>query len=128
PTTSRPMTTRRVCARPTGRTTSGSSSSSAATTRITSSTSTRTSPRTDLGTDVLIYVDTSDVRDGALAELKWAIEELAAYVGNAQRRMLAYSAFLLRRPAAHDRRTRASRRGLRPPAPWRASPASVRAH
>jgi len=27
---------------------------------------------------VLIYVDTSDVRDGALAELKWAIEELAA--------------------------------------------------
>jgi hypothetical protein len=42
---------------------------------------------------VLIYVDTSDVRDGALAELKWAIEELAAYVGNAQRRMLAYSAF-----------------------------------
>jgi hypothetical protein len=37
---------------------------------------------------VLIYVDTSDVRDGALAELKWAIEELAAYVGNAQRRML----------------------------------------
>src|SRR5436309_860840 len=87
------MTTRRVCARPTGRTTSGSSSSSAATTRITSSTSTRTSPRTDLGTDVPIYVDTSDVRDGALAELKWAIEELAAYIGNAQRRMLAYSAF-----------------------------------
>src|SRR5213080_4131182 len=87
------MTTRRVCARPTSRTTSGSSSSSAATTRITSSTSTRTSPRTDLGTDVLIYVDTSDVRDGALAELKWAIEELAAYIGNAQRRMLAYSAF-----------------------------------
>jgi len=42
---------------------------------------------------VLIYVDTSNVRDGALAELKWAIEELAAYVGNAQRRMLAYSAF-----------------------------------
>ena len=42
---------------------------------------------------MLIYVDTSDVRDGALAELKWAIEELAAYVGNAQRRMLAYSAF-----------------------------------
>src|SRR5947209_20158597 len=73
------MTMRRVCARPTGRTTSGSSSSSAATTRITSSTSTRTSPRTDLGTDVLIYVDTSDVRDGALADLKWAIGELAAY-------------------------------------------------
>ena len=42
---------------------------------------------------MLIYVDTSDVRDGALAELKWAIEELAAYIGNAQRRMLAYSAF-----------------------------------
>jgi len=42
---------------------------------------------------VLIYVDTSDVRDGALAELKWAIEELAAYEGNAQRRMLAYSAW-----------------------------------
>jgi hypothetical protein len=41
----------------------------------------------------LIYVDTSDVRDGALPHLKGAIEELSAFVAGTQHRLLAYNAF-----------------------------------
>jgi hypothetical protein len=41
----------------------------------------------------LIYVDTSDVRDGALAELKDAIGDLASHVERAQRQIIAYRAF-----------------------------------
>lgn len=41
----------------------------------------------------LIYVDTSDVRDGALAELKDAIGELAGHVERTQQQMVVYRAF-----------------------------------
>jgi hypothetical protein len=41
----------------------------------------------------LIYVDTSDVRDGALAELKDAIGELARHAEWSQRQMITYRAF-----------------------------------
>jgi hypothetical protein len=39
----------------------------------------------------LVYVDTSDVRDGALEELKRAIGELAAFVEANEPRVLAYT-------------------------------------
>jgi hypothetical protein len=41
----------------------------------------------------LIYVDTSEVRDGALTEVKTAIGELARHVERASPQVLAYDAF-----------------------------------
>jgi hypothetical protein len=41
----------------------------------------------------LVYVETSDVRDGALGELKSAIGELASHVEHTNPKLLAYDAF-----------------------------------
>jgi hypothetical protein len=41
----------------------------------------------------LVYVDTSDVREGALAELKGAIRKLADFVEENEPRLLSYSVF-----------------------------------
>lgn len=41
----------------------------------------------------LVYVDTSDVREGALEELKGAVAELAEFVETNVPRIVAYSAF-----------------------------------
>lgn len=42
----------------------------------------------------LVYVDTSEVREGARAELEVAIAELAAFVEANEPRLLAYNAYL----------------------------------
>jgi hypothetical protein len=41
----------------------------------------------------LIYIDTSDVRDGALEELKKAIRELAEFVDANEPRLIAYNVY-----------------------------------
>lgn len=41
----------------------------------------------------LVYVDTSEVREGALEELKGAIEELAAFIEANHPRILAYNVY-----------------------------------
>ena len=41
----------------------------------------------------LIYVDTSDVREGALDELKSAIEELADFVEKNEPQLISYNAY-----------------------------------
>jgi hypothetical protein len=41
----------------------------------------------------LVYVDTSDVREGALEELKVAIGELAEFIRANEPRLIAYNAF-----------------------------------
>jgi quinol monooxygenase YgiN len=42
----------------------------------------------------LVYVDTSEVREGALDELKGAIEELVAFIDANEPQILAYSVYL----------------------------------
>lgn len=42
----------------------------------------------------LVYIDTSDVREGALDELKTAIRELADFVEANEPRLIAYNAYL----------------------------------
>lgn len=42
----------------------------------------------------LIYIDTSEVREGALDELKGAIRELAAFIDANEPRILAYRVYL----------------------------------
>ena len=42
----------------------------------------------------LVYVDTSDVREGALEELKGAIQELAAFVEANEPRLIAYNVYI----------------------------------
>jgi quinol monooxygenase YgiN len=42
----------------------------------------------------LVYVDTSEVRDGALAELKEAIAELVEFIEVNEPRLLAYAVYL----------------------------------
>ena len=41
----------------------------------------------------LVYVDTSDVREGALEELKRAVTELAEFVESHEPRIVSYAAF-----------------------------------
>jgi hypothetical protein len=42
----------------------------------------------------IVYVDTSEVREGALDELRGAIEELAAFVEANEPQLIAYNAYL----------------------------------
>jgi hypothetical protein len=42
----------------------------------------------------LVYIDTSDVRDGALEELKGAIEELVEFIDANEPQLMAYSVYL----------------------------------
>jgi hypothetical protein len=42
----------------------------------------------------LVYIDTSQVREGALDELKGAIEELVAFIDANEPQILAYSVYL----------------------------------
>jgi hypothetical protein len=42
----------------------------------------------------LVYIDTSEVREGALEELKGAIEELVAFIDANEPQILAYSVYL----------------------------------
>lgn len=42
----------------------------------------------------LLYIDTSEVREGALDELKGAIEELVAFIDANEHQILAYSVYL----------------------------------
>lgn len=42
----------------------------------------------------LVYVDTSDVREGALEELKGAIQELAEFIEDNEPRLIAYNAYI----------------------------------
>ena len=42
----------------------------------------------------LVYIDTSEVREGVLDELKGAIEELVAFIDANEPRILAYSVYL----------------------------------
>ena len=44
--------------------------------------------------DLILYVDTSDVREGALEELKPAIRELVEFVEMHEPRLIAYNAYL----------------------------------
>ena len=44
--------------------------------------------------DTIVYIDTSDVREGALEELKAAVEELVVFVQESEPRLLAYNAYL----------------------------------
>ena len=43
---------------------------------------------------VILYLDTSEVRDGALEELKQAIEELVAFIEATEPRLIAYNVYL----------------------------------
>jgi quinol monooxygenase YgiN len=43
--------------------------------------------------NVIVYVDTSEVREGALAELKTAIKELADFVDANEPRLIAYNVY-----------------------------------
>jgi quinol monooxygenase YgiN len=43
---------------------------------------------------VIVYVDTSDVREGALEELKSAMKELVAFVQANEPRIIAYNVYL----------------------------------
>jgi len=42
----------------------------------------------------LVYVDTSDVREGALEELKGAIQELAEFIEDNEPRLIAYNVYI----------------------------------
>jgi hypothetical protein len=42
----------------------------------------------------LVYVDTSDVRDGALEELKGAIQELVGFIDVNEPQLIAYNVYL----------------------------------
>jgi hypothetical protein len=42
----------------------------------------------------LVYIDTSEVREGALDDLKGAIEELVAFIDANEPRILAYNVYL----------------------------------
>lgn len=44
--------------------------------------------------DAIVYVDTSDVREGALEELKDAIKELVDFVEANEPRLIAYNVYL----------------------------------
>jgi hypothetical protein len=44
--------------------------------------------------DLILYVDTSDVREGALEELKPAIRELVGFVEANEPRLIAYNVYL----------------------------------
>ena len=44
--------------------------------------------------DEIVYVDTSDVREGALEELKAAIKELVDFVAANEPRLIAYNVYL----------------------------------
>jgi len=44
--------------------------------------------------DEIVYVDTAEVREGALDELKAALEELVAFVAANEPRIVAYNAYL----------------------------------
>ena len=44
--------------------------------------------------DLILYVDSSDVRDGALEELKPAIEELADFIEENEPQLIAYHVYL----------------------------------
>jgi hypothetical protein len=43
--------------------------------------------------DAIVYVDTSDVREGALEELKTAIKELVEFIEANEPRLLAYNVY-----------------------------------
>jgi quinol monooxygenase YgiN len=43
---------------------------------------------------LLIYVDTSDVRDGAVEELRGAIRELVEFIDSNERQIVAYGVYL----------------------------------
>lgn len=44
--------------------------------------------------DAIVYVDTADVRDGALEELKAALKELVDFIDANEPRLIAYNAYL----------------------------------
>jgi quinol monooxygenase YgiN len=44
--------------------------------------------------DAIVYLDTAEVREGALEELKAALEELVAFVDANEPRLIAYNAYL----------------------------------
>ena len=44
--------------------------------------------------DGIVYVDTSDVREGTLEELKAAIKELVDFVAANEPRLIAYNVYL----------------------------------
>lgn len=44
--------------------------------------------------DPLVYIDTSEIREGALGELKPAIEELAGFVEANEPQLIAYNVYL----------------------------------
>jgi quinol monooxygenase YgiN len=44
--------------------------------------------------EAIVYVDTSEVREGALEELKTAIKELVAFVDANEPRIIAYNVYL----------------------------------
>jgi len=44
--------------------------------------------------DEIVYVDTAEVREGALDEVKAALEELVAFVAANEPRIVAYNAYL----------------------------------
>ncbi|MGH2555690.1 MAG: hypothetical protein ACRDHO_08250 [Actinomycetota bacterium] len=45
-------------------------------------------------TEAIVYVDTSEVREGALEELKTAVKELVAFVDANEPRIIAYNVYL----------------------------------
>ena len=50
-------------------------------------------PPSDAASRPLVYVDTSDVREGALEELKRAIKELVEFIDANEPQLIAYSVF-----------------------------------
>jgi quinol monooxygenase YgiN len=44
--------------------------------------------------DAIVYVDTADVREGALDELKAALQELVDFIAANEPRIIAYNAYL----------------------------------
>ena len=55
---------------------------------------TRLSPTCHAAPGVIVYVDTSDVREGALEELKAGMKELADFVEANEPRIIAYNVYL----------------------------------
>ena len=43
---------------------------------------------------LLVYVDTSDVREGELEELKGAIQELAEFIEDSEPQLIAYNVYI----------------------------------
>jgi quinol monooxygenase YgiN len=44
--------------------------------------------------NVIVYVDTSEVREGALEQLKMAMKELVEFIESSEPRLIAYDVFL----------------------------------